>query len=184
MRCEAERIQGTHNLSSHLSLFKCEQVFMPQDVIVKKHHGHSTALKTLDCKHLFRSSEDALDGFKKVSCLFSFSISSCSCSPLFKCLIEHPHLPLRFARCFLIWNCYYHEFQFAALRGSKPPGRNGRKQAKTLLCGLAKVDTGRAAQRAIAYKLPLESLIIESEGQGTEQSKVAKNHSVVLVPDF
>lgn len=31
--------QGTHNLSSHLSLFKCEQVFMPQDVIVKKHRG-------------------------------------------------------------------------------------------------------------------------------------------------
>jgi len=31
--------QGTHNLASHLSLFKCEQVFMPQDVIVKKHGG-------------------------------------------------------------------------------------------------------------------------------------------------
>ncbi|CAE7259059.1 unnamed protein product [Symbiodinium pilosum] len=31
--------QGTHNLESHLSLFKCEQVFMPQDVVVKKHGG-------------------------------------------------------------------------------------------------------------------------------------------------
>ena len=31
--------RGTHNLESHLSLFKCEQVFMPQDVVVKKHGG-------------------------------------------------------------------------------------------------------------------------------------------------
>ncbi|CAJ1332565.1 unnamed protein product [Effrenium voratum] len=31
--------QGTHNLQSHMSLFKCEQVFMPQDVVVKKHGG-------------------------------------------------------------------------------------------------------------------------------------------------
>lgn len=31
--------QGTHNLESHLSLFKCEQVLMPQDVVVKKHGG-------------------------------------------------------------------------------------------------------------------------------------------------
>lgn len=29
--------QGTHNLESHVSLFKCEQVLMPQDVVVKKH---------------------------------------------------------------------------------------------------------------------------------------------------
>lgn len=31
--------QGSHNLESHVSLFKCEQVFMPQDVVLKKHGG-------------------------------------------------------------------------------------------------------------------------------------------------
>ena len=46
-------------------------------------------------------------------------------------------LSRRFARGVFIWNCHCHEFQFAALWGSKSASRHGRKQAKTSVRGPA-----------------------------------------------
>ena len=63
--------------------------------------------------------------------------------------------------------------------GANLPAEMGGSRRRLLYVAWQRYTQEGLLKGGIAYKLPLESLTSESEGQGTEQSQVAKKHSVV-----